>query len=251
MAKEVLSWAKNHGYSGKLKQVWWTARPGVLAGAVGVEVDSRKNPTDILVCWTKGPANGFLGISAKSTKGNDDIGFKNPGLGTIEKSLSLNLKKIVSEAEQNIIKTFKLSPSSSVRKGQIRANKKTQEATQLVGSNVLREIRDVMFKKLSTYNAEKLRAYVMSDWMDSNSGLYPPYIKVTGYGNKEPYFAKVDNPLENEKLTYLNKPGLKVEKLGNDAIGVSGSGKRLLKMRAKFESEKLASSVKFSGEPWK
>ena len=49
MAKEVLSWSKDNGYSGKVKRVWWTAIPGILAKAVGKTVDSRKNPTDILV----------------------------------------------------------------------------------------------------------------------------------------------------------------------------------------------------------
>ena len=38
----------------------------------------KKNPTDVLVEFTKG---GFLGLSAKSTSGKGDIGFKNPGVG--------------------------------------------------------------------------------------------------------------------------------------------------------------------------
>ena len=52
MAKEFLIWAKTNGYSGKVKQVWWTARPGSMTNAVGEPVDQRKNPTDILIKFT-------------------------------------------------------------------------------------------------------------------------------------------------------------------------------------------------------
>ena len=68
MAAEFLSWAKKNGYSGRVKDVWWTARPGSMSSAVGKDVDQKKNPTDILVLFTSGPADGFLGLSAKATK---------------------------------------------------------------------------------------------------------------------------------------------------------------------------------------
>ena len=44
MSEETLKWAKKNGYKGRVKRVWWTARPGILSKAVGYEVDSRKNP---------------------------------------------------------------------------------------------------------------------------------------------------------------------------------------------------------------
>jgi hypothetical protein len=79
--------------------------------------------------------------------------------------------------------------------------------------------------------------------------IFPPYIKVTGFGNKPPYTAKVTDPLDNEKLDALSKP-IKFEKIGNDSVGVKAGNIRIMKMRIKFESEKLASSVKLSGDPW-
>jgi hypothetical protein len=94
MAQEFLKWAKANGYSGKVKNVWWTARPGSMSSAVGEEVDQKKNPTDILVKFTSGPHNGFLGLSAKATKTKGDIGFKNPGVGTVDKSLQIDLAGI-------------------------------------------------------------------------------------------------------------------------------------------------------------
>ena len=40
------------------------------------------------------------------------------------------------------------------------------------------------------------------------------------------------------------------EKVGNESIGVKAGNKKILKMRFKYESEKLASSMKMSGDPW-
>ncbi len=90
MVIEFKKWASNNGYS-NLDQTWWTSRPGDLSKATGQDIDSAKNPTDVLVKFSCGPSNGFLGVSLKSTKGDKDIGFKNPGVGTIDKELGLKL----------------------------------------------------------------------------------------------------------------------------------------------------------------
>jgi hypothetical protein len=247
MANEVMKWAASNGYKGKVKKVYWTARPGVLSAAVGKDVDSKKNPSDILLEFE---GKKFLGVSAKSTKGKGDIGFKNPGMGTIEKDLKINLKAIVAKGETDAIKKFKLPQSASARKSAIRANAAVQAQTQALGSKVLEQIRDALMKKLSSMNQNDLRKYILNGWMDANENLFPPYIKVTGMGNKSPFTAKVDDPLNNEKLSALRTGQIKLEKVGNESIGVSAGSKKLLKMRAKFESEKLASPIKFSGDPW-
>lgn len=252
MADAAMKWAKSKGYSG-VPQVYWTARPGSLQEAVDpskkISIDSKKNPTDILLKFKRGPSNGFLGISAKSTKGTGDIGFKNPGIGTIESNLKIDLSSINNTAVNGIIKTFKLPASSSARKQKIRSNKKIQDATIAIGSKVLSDIRDQLYKKLSKMNSNELRKYILSDWLDAGE-LYPPYIKVTGKGSKAPFTASVEDPLKNEKLSAIRSQDIKVERVGNDSIGVKAGSKKILKMRVKYESEKLASSVKFSGDPW-
>lgn len=249
MAKDFISWAKKNKYSGTVKNVFWTARPNSMSKAVGYDVDQRKNPTDILVQFTRGPAKGFLGLSAKSTKGKTDIGFKNPGMGTIEKSLKINLAQIPKKHVEDAIKKWDLPTSAGARKKEIRANPKIQVKTQEAGSLALAQLRDAMFKKLKTMNQTDLYQYVVDDWMDASESM-PPYIKVTGLGNKPPYKSKVEDPLKNDKLAALNKGNIKLEKVGNESIGVSAGGKRIMKMRFKWESEKLASSVKASGDPW-
>jgi hypothetical protein len=252
MAAAALKWATSKGYRGNPK-VYWTARPGSLQEAVDptnkIQIDSRKNPTDILLKFTRGPSNGFLGISAKSTKGTGDIGFKNPGIGTVETNLGINLSSINDAAIDYVVKTLKLPASSSARKMKIRSNAKIQNTTVALGSKVLSDIRDRLYKKLSSMSSNELKKYVLSDWLDAGE-LYPPYIKVTGMGAKPPYSANVEDPLKNEKLAAINSQKITVEKVGSDSIGVKAGSKKILKMRVKFESEKLASSVKFSGDPW-
>jgi hypothetical protein len=250
MAQEVLKWAKKEGYKGGIVGVWWTARAGSMSAAVGREVDQTKNPTDILIRFKSGPAEGFLGISAKSTLGSGDIGFKNPGMGTMEKVLGIDLGSINQKYVDQIIKKYELSPVAAKRKSEIRDNPKIQEKTEKLGSQALSEMRDLMFLKLKSMKGNELQKFILNNWLDSNKTLYPPYIKVTGRGKKEPYTAVVEDPLHNPKLDAINKGKMSVEKVGNESIGVKAGSYQVLKIRFKYESEKLATSVKLTGDPW-
>ena len=243
MAKEVLSWSKDNGYSGKVKRVWWTARPGILAKAVGKTVDSRKNPTDILVQFSD---DKFLGLSAKSTKTQGDIGFKNPGLGTIEKAVG-KMPNFAQDAVDTLMKNYpNLSTAASKRKAEIRADDGIGKAAEYLGTAVLNKIRDDLFKKLNGMREKDLVDYIINDWMDATA-VYPRYIKITGMR----VGAKVEDPLSNSKLSKLMLGNIKLVKIGNDSVGIMADGNRIMKMRAKYESQKLASTIKFSGDPWK
>jgi hypothetical protein len=247
MVEEFLKWAKSNGYSG-IQETYWTARPGFsFKSIVGVDVDQRKNPTDVLVKFRKG---GFLGLSAKSTSGKGDIGFKNPGVGTIDKDLGLKLNDINKKAQETVVKSFNLPSSASARKSAIRANKALQKETDSLGSLVLSECRNALLKKLNTLDGTKRRDYIIKSWIDASQELYPPYVKVTGRGTRAPYSASVEDPLNNPKLKAILTDKIIFEDVGNDSVGVKAGSKKILKMRFKFESEKLASSLKMSGDPW-
>ena len=227
MAKEVLSWSKDNGYSGKVKRVWWTARPGILAKAVGKTVDSRKNPTDILVQFSD---DKFLGLSAKSTKTQGDIGFKNPGLGTIEKAVG-KMPNFAQDAVDTLMKNYpNLSTAASKRKAEIRADDGIGKAAEYLGTAVLNKIRDDLFKKLNGMREKDLVDYIINDWMDATA-VYPRYIKITGMR----VGAKVEDPLSNSKLSKLMLGNIKLVKVGNDSVGIMADGNRIMKMRAKYE----------------
>lgn len=247
MVEEFLKWAKQNGYSG-IQNTYWTARPGFsFKAVVGVDVNQRKNPTDVLVKFRTG---GFLGLSAKSTSGKGDIGFKNPGVGTVDTDLKLKLNDINKKAQEDIVKSFKLPASASARKAAIRANKALQKQTDSLGAQVLSECRDTLLKKLNTLSQPQRKDYIMKSWIDASDELYPPYVKVTGRGTKAPYSASVEDPLNNPKLKAIMEDRITFEGVGNDSVGVKAGSKKILKMRFKYESEKLASSLKMSGDPW-
>ena len=244
MATVLKQWARTNGYDGNIVKVWWTARPGVLSKAVGVAVDSRKNPTDILVQFSSGE---FLGLSAKSTKSQGDIGFKNPGVGTVEKNLRIKLNDIAISAVEALMKKYpELSASSKKRKAEIRASEEMNAEANMMGSQVLRGIRDRLIKKVSGISQAGIKKYLLTDWMDATEN-YPRYVKVTGMKTG----ASVEDPLANSKIAALSAHDVTFTEVGNDSIGVLAGGKRIMKMRAKYESQKLASAVKFSGDPWK
>ena len=249
MASEFKKWAKANGYSSTIKQVWWTARPGSMSSAVGREVDQKKNPTDILVKFTTGPADGFLGLSAKATQGKGEIGFKNPGVGTIDRSLSLTLADLYKQKSDETIKKYKLPVGATERKLFIRSNPKLKTTTEEIGVKLLADMRDLLLVRLKKMKQPELLKYLLSDWMDAEV-LYPPYIKVTGQGNKPPYKAVVMDPVSNPKLEAMGKYKITLEIVGNESIGVKAGDKKIMKIRFKFESEKMASSLKLSGDPW-
>lgn len=247
MVEEFLKWAKQNGYSG-IQNTYWTARPGFsFKAVVGVDVNQRKNPTDVLVKFRTG---GYLGLSAKSTSGKGDIGFKNPGVGTVDTDLKLKLNDINKKAQEDIVKSFKLPASASARKAAIRANKALQKQTDSLGAQVLSECKDTLLKKLNTLSQPQRKDYIMKSWIDASDELYPPYVKVTGRGTKAPYSASVEDPLNNPKLKAIMEDRITFEGVGNDSVGVKAGSKKILKMRFKYESEKLASSLKMSGDPW-
>lgn len=246
MSNKFQEWALNNGYSGNILNVWWTARPGSMSSAVGFDVDQKKNPTDVLVQFEYGPCNGFLGLSAKATKGKTDIGFKNPGIGTIDRKLDLNLSEKYAEKLDSIILEHNLPYSAKERKAAIRADLTIKAQTEKSGVEFLSSLADALYKRLLDLTQEERQAYIIEDWMDADVPEVP-YIKVTGFGDGT---AAVCNPLENEKLTALKENHIYFQRVGNESIGVSAGDKRIMKIRFKFESEKMASSVKLSGESW-
>lgn len=248
MAKEFKKWASSNGYGSSISKVYWTARPGFsFKSIVGYDVDQRKNPSDILVEFS---GKKFLGLSAKSTKGKGDIAFKNPGIGTVEKDLNLKLKPINDKAVDKLVDTYGLSKSASTRKQQIRQNPMVSQLADTEGTKVLNELRETMLKKVKGMNAKAAKEYIIKSWIDASADMMPPYVKVTGHGNKAPYSASVEDPVNNPKLQAINTQPLKFEPVGNDSIGVKAGSKKILKMRFKYESQKLASTIKMSGDPW-
>ncbi len=247
MAQEVQRWASVNGYEDPIQKVWWTARPGMLTQIIGRPIDSKMNPTDILLDFGDGK---YLGLSAKSTgKKSGDIGFKNPGMGTLGKMLGIDFPSFISELEQKIVTKYKLPAGLKVRKIFIRENPKIQQRTVEAGTQMLNILRDVLLKKYLKMSQEDLRKHILTQWLNA-SQVDPYYVKVTGRGEGGKYSAGVYDPINNEKMKALENGKIIVAPAGNDTVSVKADNQRILKIRFKFDSEKLASSIKLSGDPW-
>jgi hypothetical protein len=273
MALRFLRWAKSNGFSGKPKFAWWTARPNTITDAIkgtpsgdailealGGTVDQDKNPTDTLFQYGTGKNAKFLGLSAKSTKGSGDIGFKNPGVGTIDKDLGT---KLADQYKNKVVKFVddinsrpgpSLSKTVSTRKNELRKTSKQMkpiaEAAQDAGADVLMGLRNSLYIKLKKLDQEALREYCLSSWMDVGDELLPVYVKVTGHGERPPFSATLMDPLKNNKTFLVQTGNITLSKVGDTSVGIKADRKKIFKMRFKWESQQMASSMKMSGDPW-
>ena len=245
MANEILKWIKDNKY-GKINTIWWASRSNTLSKILKEEISSKNNPTDILIQFTK---NKYLGVSVKTTnKNTGNIPFKNIGIGSISKELNINLNSFILDKEQNIVKRLKLPLEMKIRKKYIRNNPHIQKKTINAGSNILNKLRNNLLKILTKIEQKELRNHILSSWLNTKK-LNFPYIKITGHGNiNGKYNAKVFDPIKNKDINMINRGIIKPIAVGNTSIGILANNKKIMKMRFKYESEKLSSSIKLSGE---
>lgn len=259
-AKEIMQWASANGWNSSLTKVYWTARPGDLSRAVGVDVDQKKNPTDILLEF--GP-DSFLGISSKSTKSKGDIGFKNPGLGKIQSQIGANLTDPASKLQHKLIKRLDFGDATSMKErkaflkalagGERMSKSPNVEQYYKAGREVLRMLRDTIEKRYRQMLIDDLKEHFINDWIDAGEAMFPYYIKSTGKGKNGNYSSTIEDPLNNEKLKKLSSEHIELESVGSNSIIVwAGEGEdavKLFRVRLKWESAPLASSIKLSGDP--
>jgi hypothetical protein len=225
--------------SSDIERVWWVARPGGLAKAMEMpSLDSKRNPSDVLVKLVDGT---YVGFSAKSTDKKKKIALKNPGLSSIGAALDIDFQSYVDKSVQLVCEKFNLPSSATARKNAIRTHPRA-DAIRLVGDACLSSIREAWFNRLAELTPDALRAHVTRFWLDLDP--VPPYWRVVGSGGA----VAVENPYDSPALKAFmtDYPGLDLH--GETIIGITAGGLGVLKMRIKFESEKLASPVKFSGE---
>jgi hypothetical protein len=258
-AEEAMKWARANGYEQSLTRVYWTARPGDLSRATGTPVSSKANPTDTLLRFGE---DSFLGLSAKSTGGKKDIGFKNPGLGSLQKMLNADLVSPAAKLQGRLMSKldFGDATTSKARKAYLKSiagGRKMRTVPELepyydAGAKVLRKIRDALILKYLDMPIDDLKDHFLSAWIDAKE-TFPYYIKVTGMGTKGNYSAKVEDPLDNEKFRRLSSEHIELQESGANSIivwaGEGDDASKLFRIRLKWESAPLVTSIKLSGDP--
>jgi hypothetical protein len=261
MAEAFLGKSRHMGYH-NVRTVYWIGGGNVGTlntlrrnidpkGQMELDLDPRVNPSDLMVEFQKGARGKFerwLGISAKSAQRTDGkIGFKNPGLGTLDGELGLDLTKYLKKREEEFAEQYGLSNVGTQREAQIKRNQRLFKRAVNVGDELLSELRDKIIYKLSRMNHDQAHQHLLSVWLNAED-LFPPYLKVTGSGIKPPFQVKVENPLENDNFSKLNTGNIKFLKAGAQSITVTANGARLFNMRLKFKGTKMASTVKLSAD---
>jgi hypothetical protein len=229
-------------------QSYWTARAGFsFEPIIGLKVNQRLNPTDVLVRLSTGK---FYGISAKSTK-TGSAGLKNPGIGTIDRYLGTDLTSIDTKYSNMIIEKYDLPTGKDARKQFLNSNPGVKKKVyENYSSKALREVRDSYLNVLNGMSQQKIIDFLVTEWLNEDPEILKlPYVKITGSGTKT-YTASLYDPITNAKSRYLVKGPISFSPVGNDAVGVTADNQRILKMRFKYASTQLASSLKMSGDPW-
>lgn len=103
----------------------------------------------------------FLGVSAKSTKTKGDIGFKNPGVGSIDKYLDLDIRSMIRERENEFAENMDLPKAKKNRKKAIRDDENLKQKAEQVGYQVLVEARDILLEKLKSLSQDDLREHIL------------------------------------------------------------------------------------------
>ena len=248
MYRRFLSFLSDKNYGSPIAS-YWTARPGFSFNSImGMNVDQRLNPTDVLVRLSGTPQ--WYGISAKSTV-SGSAGFKNPGVGTIDNYLGSNLKGIATDYVNQIVERFQLPTSAKARKLAINADLPTKRTIMSeYGSPCLSAMRDSYMTVLNNLPTERKVEFFATEWMNEDPNILRlPYVKITGSGTG-PYSANLYDPIGSSKVRHLVAGPIILENVGVDAIGVRANNTKIFKMRFKFESTQLASSLKMSGDPW-
>lgn len=244
MAELSLRWAKENGFESPVSRVWWIDSRIRDEEEMAIQIDNRTNPSDILIKFTD---DTYLGVSAKSTGRLDDVGFKNPGLGTIERELGLSLNRYWQEGIDRLASDFGMEPNRPTIRRRIKTNKRIQIASTKIGDEVISTIRDAIYARMSRMNEKRLFAHLMKVWLNAERST-PPYIKVTGRGKDGEYSAKLENPGESVKVHLLAKGPIAMEKNGVGSITFRVYGKRIFSIRVKYKQEKVTSNIKLSGE---
>ena len=248
MYDRFLTFLRQKGYGSPVSS-YWTARPGFsFRNIIGLDVNQRLNPTDVLVQLSGTPR--FYGISAKSTV-SGSAGFKNPGVGTIDKYLGSNLKAIATGYVDQIVEKYDLPSAANSRKSFLNSNPGTKRLVMdNYGSPCLSAMRDSYMVTLNGLSDQDKISFFATEWLNEDPNILRlPYVKITGSGT-DPYTAQLYDPIASSQVRHLVAGPIVLENVGVDAIGVRANQSKIFKMRFKFESTQLASSLKMSGDPW-
>jgi len=225
-----------------VKKFHWCGDNSGITNIAGEQ--HNKNPSDILMEFEDGT---FYGISLKKTKKADRITLKNPGLGSIGTYLGFNYNNIHDAFLDRVINTFALSTNQSERKTQIRSSTTLRKIVEKQGDALLHLIINSELYGIGSLYQKKPHnenvAHILEDWF-SISANDIPYV---GIIKKDDEYT-VEDYRGDKRIKMLRNCNQINWICNKKSIVINVDGLDIMRMRIKFESQKLASSIKFSGE---
>jgi len=256
-AKDLKSQLEKEGYT--IDEVVWTAqlRGDGLAKAAGIEgLNERNNQSDILFKVTnKDGEKETLGVSLKAATGSTtyprDIPFFNGGLGTESRRFGLQgldeeTNKMAADARSKLGITSK---GQSAQKAAIKGDASLKKQADAEGAKITQLVRDRMINQMQTMDQNELRGLLSTmTGAPTGAGAALKTYKLTGYA-KGSQSTKIEDAVDGRVPRALREAArFTIVPTGNSSIRIEADGVPLMKVRAKYASQALASSIKFSGE---
>lgn len=235
MANAVVQYLATQPDTPEIQAIHWVAKSGQLSRIV--ERATYNHPADLVVGLSNGS---YWGISAKSSQ-SFQVPMRNPGLGSIESAIGIAIQPILDKIVMKTVTDFQCPITADARKTFLRSNPTIQETTRKWGAHVLRHVRDVVWQRIQTWSHQQYESFI--DTVLIQRDIYPQYVHVKGFGDSTTTFGAV---VTNPRDIVLND--LHAKPAGNTTIEFYAGVDKIAALRAKFESEPLASTLKWSVE---
>lgn len=238
----------------------WTAqlRGDGLAAATGIPgLSDKNNQSDIIIKGKDANGNPVqYGVSLKvatsdKTKYPADIPFFNGGLGKEAKRFGADtvVADFKKETEDALKELGIKSTTAAKRKAEIRETEETKKKAAEAGRKVMANVRDKMAKALEGKDVEQMRElFSTMTGAPTGDGQKLQTLKLTGYAHGK-RTTKIEDSLNGTvPMAIRTAEDFQFEPSGDTAIRVLADGVPVMKIRFKWESQALASSMKISGE---
>lgn len=229
---------------GEITAAHWVSRPGRLSELLHTDYPSNCNPSDIVVALAN---NDFLGVSLKShALAHHAVTFKNPGLSPVCKALGVDywgpIERAMITLENEIPALTGLTAVQ--RKAFLRANAWAQQSAGKLAGMVLSELRDRLVTDLSHLSARDAWDLLGTHCLDVTAKTLPYLQVTTGSRLSDVRLTLADMTRSPIRTAHHAGSPLTFTAAGTTSIYVTSGETRLFRMRVKFASEKLASSLK-------
>ena len=258
-AEDLKNDLKQRGMT-QITEVIWTAqlRGDSLAQAAGVKgLSEKNNQSDILIKGKdKDGKDLVVGVSLKAatsggTKYPNDIPFFNGGFA--KEASRLGADSAVEKAKTSIKSAFDelgiKAKTANEAKTEIRSNPELKAKADAKGKEVLKTARNDMITAMQSLSTEQMRSILSTmTGAPTGEGQNLSTLKLTGYaaGSKS---TKIEDAVKGKVPTAIASAArFEFEPAGDNGIRVIANGVPVMKVRMKWESQPLASSLKISGE---